>query len=485
MAVNSIAPTGVFAALRVRDYRIYWSTGLVSNIGSAMQGVALDWFVLTLTHSGTALGWVAGLQFAPVLLFGLWGGVIADRYDRRTLLLWTQTLYAVQALLLTVIVFSGHAALWLLYVLSFALGCVFTVENPARLSFVTELVGRALIPKAAGLNILSLNAARLIGPAIAGVLIGAIGTGWVFALNAVSFTAVLAGLLSIRPRTRETRAVARPPWTGAGAEGLRYVAARPELVGVFTIFGLVATFAVNFPTTLTLFAGRVFDVGSRGLGLMNTALAVGTVAGTVAATRGVSPRVRTVVVGALLFGGFEALAAVTPTYPAFLALLLPAGFTLMTLNTAVSAFVQSEVSDAMRGRVMAVYTVISMGGSPVGAPVIGWISQRAGVRWGLGVGAAAAVLAALGVALWLARRPRSAPAPAVSPVAAVSAVPPVPAVSPVAAASATPSVPPAPAAPPGSRSASASASAAAPTGRSPATGHQPSHEPSTGGTPHD
>ncbi|MGW4906260.1 MFS transporter [Streptomyces sp. NPDC004270] len=466
MAVNSIAPTGVFAALRVRDYRIYWSTGLVSNIGSAMQGVALDWFVLTLTHSGTALGWVAGLQFAPVLLFGLWGGVVADRYDRRTLLLWTQTLYAVQALILTVIVFSGHAALWLLYVLSFALGCVFTVENPARLSFVTELVGRPLIPKAAGLNILSLNAARLIGPAIAGVLIGAIGTGWVFALNAVSFTVVLAGLLSIRPRARETHAVSRPPWTGAGAEGLRYVADRPELVGVFTIFGLVATFAVNFPTTLTLFAGRVFDVGSRGLGLMNTALAVGTVAGTVAATRGVSPRVRTVVVGALLFGGFEALAAVMPTYPAFLALLLPAGFTLMTLNTAVSAFVQSEVSDAMRGRVMAVYTVISMGGSPVGAPVIGWISQHAGVRWGLGVGAATAVLAALCVALWLTRTPRSAPPPKVSAVSGASV---------------TPTVPQAPIAPPGSRSASAAAS----TGRSPSPEHQPSREPSSEGKQHD
>lgn len=410
MAVNSTAPAGVFAALKVRDYRIYWSTGLVSNVGTAMQGVALDWYVLTLTHSGTALGWVVGLQFAPVLLFGLWGGVLADRYDRRTLLLWTQTLYALQASVLTVMVLSGLAALWQLYVLSFALGCVFTVENPARLSFVTELVGRPLIPKAAGLNILSLNAARLIGPAVAGLLIGVIGTGWVFALNAVSFTVVLAGLLSIRPRAPEARAVSRPPWTGAGAEGLRYVAARPELVGVFTIFGLVATFAVNFPTTLTLFAGRVFDVGSRGLGIMNTALAIGTVAGTIAATRGVSPRVRTVVVGALLFGAFEALAAVMPTYYAFLALLLPAGFTLMTLNTAVSAFVQSEVSDAMRGRVMAVYTVISMGGSPVGAPVIGWISQYAGVRWGLSAGAATAILAAVGVALWLARRPPASPA---------------------------------------------------------------------------
>jgi MFS family permease len=405
---KSTARPGVFAALRVRDYRVYWSTGLVSNIGTAMQGVALDWFVLNLTHSGTAVGWAAGLQFAPVLMFGLWGGVLADRCDRRTLLLWTQSLYAVQALLLTVLVLSGHAPLWLIYLLSFALGCVFTVENPARLSFVTELVGGSLIPNAAGLNILSLNAARLIGPAIAGVLIAVIGTGWVFAVNAVSFAVVTMGLLTIRPRAKPTP-VERAPWAGAGTAGLSYVAARPELVGVFTIFGLVATFSLNFSTTLTLFAGRIFDVGSSGLGFMSTALSVGTIAGTLAATRRASPRVRTVVIGAVLFGVSEALAALMPSYLTFLVMLLPAGFTLMTLNTAVSAFVQSEVSDAMRGRVMAVYTVVSMGGAPLGGPLIGWISQHAGVRWGLASGGAAAVVAAVTVALWLSRRQAVAP----------------------------------------------------------------------------
>ncbi|MHA6757650.1 MFS transporter [Streptacidiphilus sp. PAMC 29251] len=399
---DSAVPRGTFSALRVRDYRVYWSTGLVSNIGSAMQGVALDWFVLTLTHSGTAVGWAAGLQFAPVLLFGLWGGVLADRCDRRTLLLWTQSLYAVQALLLAVAVLSGHAPLWMVYLLSFALGCVFTVENPARLSFVTELVGGSLIPNAAGLNILSITAARLIGPAIAGVLIGVIGTGWVFAVNGLSFAAVLVGLLTIRPQPRPAPPV-RTAWAGAGAEGLRYVAARPELVAAFAIFGLVATFGMNFPTTLTLFAARVFDVGSSGLGFMSTALSVGTVAGVLAAARRGSPRVRTVVVGALLFGAAEAATALMPSYPAFLVLLLPTGFALMMVNTAVSAFVQAEVDNAVRGRVMAVYTVVSMGGTPLGGPVIGWVSQEAGARWGMASGAAASVLAAVTVALWLSR----------------------------------------------------------------------------------
>lgn len=400
--LQDAAAQGVFAALRVRGYRVYWTTGLVSNVGTAMQGVALDWLVLTVSHSGTAVGWTAGLQFAPVLLFGLWGGVLADRRDRRTVLLVAQSLYALQALVLAVAVLSGHAPLWLLYALAFCLGCVFTVENPARLSFVTELVGGRLIPNAAGLNILSLNVARLVGPALAGVLIGAVGTGWVFALNAASFAVVLLGLLSIRPAAPPRPAV-RTPWAGAGRDGLRYVAARPQLLGVFAVFGITATFAVNFPTTMTLFAGRVFDVGAGGLGLMSTALSVGTIAGTLVATRRVAPRVRTVVVGAVLFAASELLTALAPDYPVYLALLVPVGFTLMILNTAVSAFVQTEVGDAVRGRVMAVYTVISMGGTPVGSPVIGWISQHAGVRWGIVAGAAAATAAAVAVGAWLLR----------------------------------------------------------------------------------
>jgi MFS family permease len=400
----SVPSSRIFAALRVRDYRIYWSTGMVSNIGTAMQRTALDWYVLTLTHSGTAVGWTTGLQFAPVLLFGLWGGVIADRWPRRRLLLTAQTLYAAQALVLAIAVLSGNAPLWLVYLLSFTLGCVFTVENPARLSFVAELVGGPLIPNAAGLNILSLNTAQLAGPAIAGLLIGAIGTGWVFALNFASFGVVIAGLLLIRPRVLSGHPDRRASWSRAGREGLRYILDRPGLLGVFAVFGLTATFGINFPITLTLFAGRVFSVGSRGLGFMSTALAVGTVAGTLTAARRPPPGTRRVVAGALLFGAGEAAAAMAPNYWAFLLLLAPVGFALMTLNTAVSAYAQTRVDEAVRGRVMAFYTVISMGGTPIGGPIIGWVSQHAGARSGLICGAAISVLGAAGVALWLARR---------------------------------------------------------------------------------
>jgi MFS family permease len=412
----------MFAALSVPGYRRFWSTGLISNIGTAMQGVTLDWFVFGLTHSGTAVGWTTGLQFAPVLLFGLWGGVLSDRYDRRRLLLIAQSLYAVQATVLAVVVLLGDARLWLLYALSFGLGCVFTVENPARLAFVTELVGGPLIPNAAGLNILSINAARLIGPAIAGGLIAVIGSGWVFAINAVSFGIVIAGLLSIRPGPRPDPGT-RTPWAGAGRAGLRYVAGRPRLVAVFVIFGLASTFAVNFPTTMTLFAGRVFDTGSTGLGLMSTALAVGTIAGTLTAARRAAPSVRLVVLGAVWFGVTEAVAATAPTYAIFLALLVPAGFALMILNTAVSGYVQTEVTEAVRGRVMAVYTVITMGGTPIGSPIVGWMSQHAGVRWGMGAGAGVSIVAGIVTSAWLSRRlTRSAAAAGLAPGAGVPAI---------------------------------------------------------------
>ena len=404
--MNARPTTGSFPALRVRDYRVYWGAGVLSNVGTSMQGTALDWFVLTRTHSGTAVGWTTGLQFAPVLLFGLWGGVVADRWPRRHLQLAAQSLYALQALILTIAVFSGHSPIWLVYLLAFALGCVFTVENPARLAFVVELVGGPLIPNAASLNILSLNAARLIGPAIAGLLISTLGTGWVFAINFASFGVVIAALLTIRPRALP-RGAEHPTWIRAGREGLRYIVEQPGLLGVFAIFGLAATFAVNFPITLTLFAGRVFGAGSTGLGLMNTALSVGTVAGTLVATRSRAPGPRKVVISTLLFAAAETIAAGAPRYWSFLILLVPVGFLLMTLNTAVSAYAQTHVDEAVRGRVMAFYTVISMGGTPIGGPIIGWISQHAGTRVGLVSGAAVAALGALCVALWLARAPRT------------------------------------------------------------------------------
>ena len=388
--------TGSFAALAVPDYRRFWFSGVLSNTGTAMQAVAMDWYVLQISGSGTAVGWAVGLQFAPVLLFGLWGGVISDRLDRRRLLLIAQSLYAVQSIILAAAVLSGHASLSLLFVLSFSLGLVFMVENPARLSFVTDLVGPQLIPNAAGLNILSLNVARLVGAALAGLLLTWFGAGWVFAINSLSFIIMITALATIHPITTERVIL---PWRGAGIDGLRYVAGRKDLVAVFLVYGLTATFGMNFPTTLTLFAGREFDTGSTGLGVMSAALAIGTIIGTLFAARRDKPRITMVTSGAFWFGVSLAVLAVAPTYPTFLVVLLVSGFILMLLAAAVSAYVQTGVDNAVRGRVMAVYTVISMGGTPIGSPIVGWVSDRFGVRWGVALGAAVCVSIALIVSI--------------------------------------------------------------------------------------
>ncbi|MBB4966261.1 MFS transporter [Saccharothrix violaceirubra] len=387
-----------FPALRERHYRVFWITGLVSNTGTAMQAVALDWYVLTITGSGTAVGWAIGLQYAPVLLFGLWGGSVVDRFPRRTVLLVAQTLYALQAATLAVLVFTGTAQLWAIYALSFLLGSVFLVENPTRLSFVSELVGRTLIPNAASLNIASLTAARLTGPAIGGLLITWVGPGWVFAVNFVSFGVVIGGLLSIATRAAPRRA------TISASAGVTYVLGRPGLVGVLAAFGVVATFGLNFPITLTMFAGEEFGLGAWGLGVMSTAMAVGMVAGTVTVGRRVFPSVRTVMVAAVAFGVLECVAAVMPVYPAFLVVLAATGFAVMSLNTFVSAYVQLDVTEAVRSRVMAIYTVISMGGTPIGGPIIGWVSEHAGVRVGMAAGGVVSIAFGLGAALWFARR---------------------------------------------------------------------------------
>ncbi|MEU5695266.1 MFS transporter [Actinosynnema sp. NPDC020468] len=400
-----------FPALAERDYRVYWITGLVSNTGTAMQAVALDWYVLNLTGSGTAVGWAVGLQFLPVLLFGLWGGTVVDRFDRRTVLLVCQSLYAAQAVALAVMVAAGASPLWLIYLLTFLLGAVFVVENPARLSFVFDLVGRDRIPNAASLNIVSLTAARLTGPAIGGLLITWIGAGWVFAVNAASFAVVITGLATLRRRAPRT------PTTGPSNPlgGLAYVRRRPALIGVLAGFAVVATFGATFPVTLTLFAGTEFHVDARGLGLMSTAMAVGTVSGTLTAGRGTTPTVRAVLLAVAAFGALEAGTAAMPAYPAFLVMLVLTGFAFMYLNTLVSSYVQLDVTEAVRSRVMSVYTVISMGGTPIGGPAIGWLAEHAGVRTAMATGGLLSLAFAAGATTWFLRHSGLATTPSPAP----------------------------------------------------------------------
>ncbi|SFQ31747.1 Predicted arabinose efflux permease, MFS family [Actinomadura madurae] len=398
---------GMFRSLRNHNFRLYAAGQVVSNTGTWMQRVAQDWLVLELAHgSGTALGITTGLQFLPMLLFGLWGGVIADRYPKRRVLMMTQVSMGVLALILGVLVVTGAAQVWHVYLLAFGLGVATVVDNPSRQAFVVEMVGRRDLPNAIALNSATFNGARLLGPAVAGVLIALIGTGPVFLVNAASFGAVLFGLYAMRT---EDLHHAEPVKRAKGQlrEGLRYVRGRRDLMLVLILVGFLATFGMNFTTTVALVAKEVFHTDASAFGLASSMLAVGALSGALLAARRVArPRLRLLVAMGLAFGTLEVLTGLMPTYWSFLALLVPTGIAMMTITTAANATVQLGVAPEMRGRVMALYMLVFLGTNPVGAPAIGWLAEHYGARTGLVLGGLVSVLAALAVgALALRRAP--------------------------------------------------------------------------------
>jgi MFS family permease len=360
-----------------------------------MQRVAQDWLVLDLAHgSGTALGITTGLQFLPMLLFGLWGGVIADRYPKRRVLMITQAAMGLLALVLGLLAITGSAQVWHVYLLAFGLGLATVVDNPTRQSFVVEMVGRRDLPNAIALNSATFNSARLLGPAVAGVLIALLGTGPVFLLNAASFGAVMFSLYAMRagdlnPSERVKRA------KGQLREGLRYVRGRRDLMLVLFLVGMVATFGMNFQITTALVAKGVFDTDASAFGLASSMLALGALAGALlAARRQTRPRLRMLVCTALLFGVLEMITGVMPTYWSFLMLLVPTGIVLLMFTTAANATMQMSVAPEMRGRVMALYMFVFMGTNPMGAPLIGWMGEQFGPRMSIVLGGLVSLLAA-------------------------------------------------------------------------------------------
>ena len=397
----------LFASLKVRNYRLFASGQVVSLTGTWMQRVAQDWLVLNLSHnSGTAIGLTTGLQFAPVLLFGMYGGVIADRYNKRRVLVMTQITAGLLALALGLLDLSGAVQLWHVYVLAFALGIATAIDSPVRQSFVTELVGPSLLPNAVSLNSATFNTARVLGPAAAGLLIAATGTSWVFLINAASFLAVLSGLLLMRDdELFAGKPVARRK--GAVREGLNYVRKRPELVAITGLVGVVGTLGFNFQLTSALMIKNTFHHGAGSYGIISATYAFGSLLGALAsAKRSAAARRRLVFIAAASYGVIEILAGLMPTYWTFFALLVPFGFATLTFSTAANTTVQLAASPAMRGRVMALYLIVFMGGTPIGSPFIGWIAEVAGPRWSLIIGGVASALAAVIAALYLTRRER-------------------------------------------------------------------------------
>ncbi|WP_244929968.1 MFS transporter [Nocardioides sp. W7] len=402
-----MSPT--FRSLHNANYRRYAAGAVVSNTGTWMQRVAQDWLVLQLAvNGGTAVGITTGLQFLPALLLSPLAGVVADRVSKRKLLQVTQVMMAVPAFVLGVLAVTGVAEVWHVYVLAFVFGVGTAFDAPARQSFVSEIVSPEDLTNAVGLNSASFNAARIVGPAIAGVLIAALGggaqaTGWVIVVNAISY---LAPILALRGMDASRLASVEPtrPARGMVREGLRYVRSRRDLVLVLVIVFIVGTFGLNFQMTSALMATEVFDKGATEYGLLGTFMAVGSLTGALLAARRPTIRLRLVVAAALAFGAAEVVAGLLPTYVSF-ALWMPVlGLSALTMITAANTLMQVSTAPALRGRVMALYLMIFMGGTPVGAPVVGWVGETFGARWTLvGGGLITLVGVALATIVFLAR----------------------------------------------------------------------------------
>jgi len=393
-----LSPT--FRSLHNRNYRLYASGAVVSNVGTWMQRVAQDWLVLQLTHnSGTALGITTGLQFLPILLLSPYAGLVADRFPKRRLLQVTQTMLAVPALLLGLLAVTGVAQTWQVFALAFVFGIGSAFDAPTRQSFVSEIVGQDDLTNAVGLNSASFNLARMIGPALAGLLIAALGsgvqaTGAVILVNAVSYGAVIVSLQRMRESELQP-SVRAGRHRGMIREGVRYTLRRPDLMMILTIVFFAGTFGLNFQITSALMATEVFHKGAGEYGLLGTTLAIGSLSGALLAARRGRIRHRLVIAAAGIFGLAEVVGGLMPSYAAFAVWTPVIGIASLTLITSANASFQMSVDPMMRGRVMALYMMVFMGGTPIGAPIVGWVGQTFGPRWTLVGGGLATVLGTL------------------------------------------------------------------------------------------
>ncbi|CAN5163424.1 MFS transporter [soil metagenome] len=396
--------SAMFRSLRVVNYRLWFAGALVSNVGAWMQRTAQDWIVLTeLTdQDAAALGITMALQFGPLLVLMPVSGIMADRFDRRRLLMWTQGLQGALALALGVLVVTGAAQLWHVYLFALLLGIVTAIDAPARQSFVSDLVRDEDLPNAVALNGLSFHGARLIGPAVAGVLIPLVGSGVVFLINAASFVGVLGALALIRVGTlRVQPRLERGP--GAIRDGLRYIGARPDILVVLIGVFLIGTFGFNFPLYISTMANVEFGQGADVFGVLSSVMAVGAVTGSLVAARRERARFGVIIGAAAAFGLTSVLAAISPSVWTFGASLVLVGAASLTMMNTANAYVQTSTEPAMRGRVMAVYLAIFAGGTPIGAPIAGWLANVYGPRWALVLAAASGLVAAAVGLVWLVR----------------------------------------------------------------------------------
>jgi MFS family permease len=397
-----MSPT--FTSFSERNYRIFYAGSLVSNIGTWMGRVAQDWLVLTeLTdNSSQALGIVTGLQFLPFLLLAPWAGAIADRFPKRRILLVTQTLLLVTSLVLAVLVLTEVATLWQVYAIALVQGVITAVDNPARQTFVSEMVPQDKLANAVALNSASFNLGRLIGPGVAGLMIAAVGTGWTLLVNVGTFAFVLVALALLR--TAELMPAPLTRGRGAIREGIRYVRNRPDIQVVMLLVFVLGTFGMNFQVTTALMATLEFHKGPTEYGILGSIMAIGSLTAALLSARRANPRLRTLLFSLAGFTLSTTAAALAPTYTLFALALIPTGLSALTALTTANAMVQLRTDPLVRGRVMALYMAIFMGGTPIGAPIIGWIGEVWGPRWTIAIGPIAIGITLVVVLWWLARQ---------------------------------------------------------------------------------
>ena len=394
--------SATFSSLSIRNYRLFASGMVVSNTGIWMQRIAQDWLVVSLTGSGTALGIVTALQFGPALIFSLWGGALADRYRKHRLLMLTATLTALCALSLGLLILTGAVQLWHVYLIALAGGTVTAFDNPARQSFVVELVGPEALPNAVALNAATFNLARMLGPALASLALAVMDVGWVFIANALAGVAIITGLALIRAEELYAPIpIVRA--RGQYREAFAYLRTRPDLLAVLFCMFFLATFGLNFQITSTLMAVQTFHLGKGTFGLLNILLALGALCGALVTARRKRVGVALVLLSACGFGVAALVVSVMPDPVLYGALMLPVGVMIIMVTTAANATMQTGVEPEMRGRVMSVYMVVFLGGTPIGAPLVGVIGEHFGARYAVGGGGLISILAAVAAAYALAR----------------------------------------------------------------------------------
>ncbi len=382
-----------FGSLSVPNYRRYFAGQLISLSGNWMQTVAAIWLVLSLTGSGVAVGLTTALQFLPMLLFGAWGGLLADRFPKRGLLMVTQATMALPAIGLFAVTEAGIAAPWMVYLAVFAMGAVNAIDNPTRQSFVIEMVGPERVVNAVSLNSVIVQSARIVGPALAGLLIAGIGVGPCFGLNALTFAAMIVALRGMDPAKLHSRPPAeREP--GAIRAGLRYVRATPALAVPLALMALVGTFGFNFQVVLPLLARFSFDGGAGVYAALVSAMAVGSVAGALVTGSHGRTGPRLIAGAALAFGAAAMLAAIAPAIAVEAVALIALGAAAVTFAATINSSLQLAVAPEMRGRVMSLYSVVFLGSTPIGGPLAGWLSQTYDPRWALALAAISGLSAA-------------------------------------------------------------------------------------------